>query len=139
MKALTLHQPWATLIAIGAKHIETRSWSTSYRGPLAIHASTNRQYLRYAAAMAQWAGLLWWRFPKPEELPLGAVVAIAELVDCVRMTEENIRQIPADELRFGHFAPGRYMWVLNNVRPLDNPVPARGRQGLWEWDDGGKR
>ena len=38
MKVLTLTQPWATLVAIGAKHIETRSWATSYRGPLAIHA-----------------------------------------------------------------------------------------------------
>ena len=40
MKSLTLTQPWATLVAIGAKRIETRSWSTSYRGPLAIHAAT---------------------------------------------------------------------------------------------------
>src|SRR5574343_1234835 len=39
MKAITLHQPWATLVAIGAKRIETRSWSTNYRGPIAIHAA----------------------------------------------------------------------------------------------------
>lgn len=39
MKALSLWQPWASLVAIGAKTIETRSWSTSYRGPLAIHAA----------------------------------------------------------------------------------------------------
>ncbi len=39
MKAITLHQPWATLVAVGAKRIETRSWATSYRGPLAIHAA----------------------------------------------------------------------------------------------------
>ena len=38
MKAITLTQPWATLVAIGAKRIETRSWRTFYRGPLAIHA-----------------------------------------------------------------------------------------------------
>src|SRR6266567_3747703 len=37
--ALTLTQPFATLVAGGAKHLETRSWSTSYRGPLAIHAA----------------------------------------------------------------------------------------------------
>ena len=42
MKALTLHQPWASLIAIGAKKIETRSWATSYRGPLAIHAAVRK-------------------------------------------------------------------------------------------------
>ena len=45
MKALTLYQPWATLVAIGAKKIETRSWSTPYRGPLAIHAGKCRDYI----------------------------------------------------------------------------------------------
>jgi hypothetical protein len=38
VKAITLQQPWASLIALGAKSVETRSWSTAYRGPLAIHA-----------------------------------------------------------------------------------------------------
>ena len=44
MKALTLHQPWATLVAVGEKRIETRSWSTDYRGPLAIHAGKARPF-----------------------------------------------------------------------------------------------
>jgi hypothetical protein len=42
VKALTLHQPWASLVAAGVKMIETRSWSTRYRGPLAIHAGAKR-------------------------------------------------------------------------------------------------
>lgn len=46
IKALTLYQPWATLIAIGAKKIETRSWDTKYRGPLAIHASKNEKFMK---------------------------------------------------------------------------------------------
>ena len=37
-KTLTIAQPWATLVAIGAKQIETRSWQTNYRGDIAIHA-----------------------------------------------------------------------------------------------------
>jgi hypothetical protein len=41
---LTLHQPWASLIALGVKTIETRSWSTKYRGPLAIHAGKKVVY-----------------------------------------------------------------------------------------------
>jgi hypothetical protein len=41
MKALSLWQPHATLVAIGAKPYETRSWETSYRGPLAIYATVN--------------------------------------------------------------------------------------------------
>lgn len=39
MWALTLRQPWASLVAIGVKQVETRSWTTAYRGPLAIHSS----------------------------------------------------------------------------------------------------
>ncbi len=39
MKALTLTQPWASLVAVGAKRIETRSWETNYRGTIAIHAA----------------------------------------------------------------------------------------------------
>lgn len=42
MKALSLWQPWATLIQVGVKWIETRSWRTAYRGPLAIHAGCSR-------------------------------------------------------------------------------------------------
>lgn len=39
MRAITLTQPWSSLVARGQKKIETRSWQTSYRGPLAIHAA----------------------------------------------------------------------------------------------------
>ena len=39
MKAISIHQPWASLIAFGEKRFETRSWKTDYRGPLLIHAS----------------------------------------------------------------------------------------------------
>ena len=39
MKLISLWEPWATLMALGAKKVETRSWDTNYRGLLAIHAS----------------------------------------------------------------------------------------------------
>ncbi|OUN01378.1 MAG: hypothetical protein BAA04_07105 [Firmicutes bacterium ZCTH02-B6] len=130
MRGLTVLQPWATLIAIGAKRIETRSWPTSYRGPVLIHAGKSREYL-HVAVFAGWAGPLWGRFPKPEQLPLGAVVAVADLVDCVQMTEAYIAKVPMDERRFGYYLPGRYAWHLANVRALDKPVPAQGQRGLW--------
>ena len=56
MKALTITQPWATLIAIGAKRFETRGWSTPYRGPLAIHAGKNLAPVVVSAACASSAG-----------------------------------------------------------------------------------
>ena len=43
MKALTIQQPWASVITMGVKTIETRSWSTKYRGPLAIHAGLTQK------------------------------------------------------------------------------------------------
>jgi len=50
VKTLTLSQRWATLVALGAKRIETRSWRTSYRGPLAIHAATSVEGSLHSAA-----------------------------------------------------------------------------------------
>lgn len=125
MKALTLWQPWATLIAIGAKSIETRSWGTSYRGPLAIHAA-NRD-------LAYHEMILFENLLKGVIMPLSRVVAICELVDVQRIDYEwpHLSQL---ERRLGDFSIGRYAWLLRGVQPLDPPVPARGRQGLWDWE-----
>jgi hypothetical protein len=92
VKALTIRQPWATLIALGVKMIETRSWRTNYRGPIAIHAGKVLTYLE-DDQIGEWAigtdhadrAVLYpWRHPWDEQpLPLGAVVATATLTDCV--------------------------------------------------------
>ena len=96
MKALSLWQPWATLVAIGAKKNETRSWETLYRGPLAIHAAktwsgklaklavTNP----YSQAMRD-AGESVTHFKPGDALPKGHVVCTVDLTDCVRITEKN--------------------------------------------------
>ncbi|HAK73370.1 MAG TPA: hypothetical protein DCP36_06840 [Sporomusaceae bacterium] len=71
------------------------------------------------------------------DTPFGKVLAIAELVDCVEMSNERIaawKDLYGDnEIAFGHFEPGRYAWILSNVRRIE-PVPAKGRQQLWEWE-----
>lgn len=134
MKTLSLTQPWATLVAIGAKHFETRSWSTSYRGPIAIHAS--KRFPRDAIAICfeqpfgkvlHASGIV-----TPSELPLGAVIAIAELVD-IQPTARILGILSDQEDAFGDYSPGRYAWHLTNVRKLPEPVPARGSLGLWDW------
>lgn len=145
MKAITLWQPWASLVAIGAKKIETRGWPTKYRGPLAIHAGVKPWHLtlmqgnpslqdavirafggepNHAKGSAQGGNF---------DLRYGAVIAIADLVDCIEMTSENIAQVYPHEREFGYYEPGRFMWILANVRRID-PVPATGRQGLWNWE-----
>ena len=133
MKALSLLQPYASLIAVGAKKIETRSWSTKYRGPLAIHASRSNKnrllrYLEPFLTRLKGIGLL----------PLGAIVATCDLVDCIKMTPEFIDLVKSAkgyEIDFGVYAVGRCAWILENIKPLEKPIPAKGKLSLWEWED----
>lgn len=118
---ISLHQPWASLIAHGQKTYETRSWSTKYRGSIAIHAAKKVP-----------GNLL--SLPCTRELvPLGAVVAIADLVDCIEMSEEFIAAQSDLERSVGDWSPGRFAWQLVNVRPIV-PIPAKGKQGLFKWE-----
>lgn len=140
MKALTLWQPWATLVAIGAKRIETRSWSTNYRGPLAIHAAkrVNKKDLRlcfrdpFFESLTQ-AGyrLIAYHLFKGNTLSHGAIVATCDLVDIQQIDRDFV--LPTEpELSFGDFTLGRYAWFLDNIEELKEPIPCKGAQRLWE-------
>lgn len=133
MKALTMTQPWATLVAIGAKRIETRSWYTPYRGPLAIHAakgwSRDDTLLCFEEPFS--TALLAAGIKTPGDLPLGAVVATAYLY-AVTLTQKVTFEYDA-ERPFGDFTPGRHAWWLRDVVALPEPIPARGSLGLWDW------
>lgn len=142
MKAITIIQPYAELIARGDKRVENRTWVTHYRGPLAIHAGVARSYQGCdVRAIAETHGV------DASELVFGCVVAVAELVDCVKMAENRGRDsqrqpfvVPvwAREkypwLIDHHYATGPVCWVLQNVRRLSEPVRAVGWQGLWDID-----
>jgi len=141
MKALTLWQPWATLVAIGAKKVETRSWGTNYRGPLAIHAAkrVNKKDLGlcfenpFFESLTQGGyRLIAYHLFKGNTLPHGAIVATCELVDVQRIDRDFV--LPAEpELSFGDFTLGRYAWFLANIEELKEPIPYKGAQGLWEF------
>lgn len=158
MKAITLTQPWATLVSIGAKRIETRSWGTSYRGPLAIHAAKGfplwaREFtlepVCYNAVKARYSAREIAQHAKGlRAYPLGCVLATCRLVDCIQMRELHYGPDgePAgilgkytgmlngcDEREFGDYAYGRYAWILADVQSLPVPVPAKGALSLWEW------
>jgi activating signal cointegrator 1 len=162
MKVLTLTQPYATLVAIGAKQIETRSWATSYRGPLAIHAGKGPGLLGSYKAMLDLCGTQpffdalmpivpnYNRYCDRESifdlLPVGAIVAVCELVCCKLITGGRDRDgwygvagrdwpITDQERAFGDYSDGRYAWLLADIRALPEPIPARGAQGLWSWAD----
>lgn len=102
MKALSVKQPWANLIAAGAKTIETRTWATDYRGELLIVSSR-----------------------KPPIEPAGCAVAIANLVDSRPMTRED------ENAACCELYPRAVAWVLKDVRPV-SPFPIRGQLGIYE-------
>jgi len=142
MKALTLWQPWATLVAIGAKKIETRSWKTNYRGPLAIHAAkrVNRETLHlcftepfFDALTGAGIRLIAQHVFRGNVLPRGAIVATCMLRQVVEITERNASGLKDLELSFGDFTPGRYAWFLDDVEELPESIPAKGKRGLWKW------
>ena len=151
MKALSLTQPWAQLIAIHAKKIETRSWRTSFRGVLAIHAAKGlgpvggKRGLRelcatepfYSALQAHADAQSWTDLKDLVErtlMPLGAVVAAGQLVRCEPTVGSAIWMPKRDtpEYAFGDYSPGRFMWMLDEVEPLRVPVRCGGALGLWE-------
>ncbi len=137
--AISLWQPWATLIAIGAKQHETRGWSTKHRGRILIHASkrwttsltvvSTSDRFRQALERASVTFTPTSRAPGCG-LPLGAFVAEAELVQVIPTEDVDVAP-DADERYFGDFSPGRFAWRLANVHRLAVPVPYCGRQGLF--------
>jgi hypothetical protein len=128
VRAITLYQPWASLIALGFKVHETRTWSTSYRGAMLIHAGMARsreldRMTRSADAVLCQAG-----YPAlPPDLPRGAVVAIADLVDCLRTEATQ----PRDDLdhAFGDWG-ARPLRLAAGGRPaLEGAGPGAGEDG----------
>lgn len=130
MKALTLYQPWASLMAMGVKKNETRPRRTNHRGPLAIHAAKSvvdvQAFFRFKAE-GHFRGF------NLKDLPLWAVVAIVDVKDCIKITEENRPQGP--ELIFGDYTPGRFMYRTELVKVFKKPIPMSGKQGFWNIDD----
>ncbi len=145
MRCISLWQPWATLMASGAKRIETRAWAPRglRTGQLvAIHAAKrwtaeerelcqyDRDFMR-ALALATERGL--WNLANP---PLGCVVAIARFDKAIPVYKFFNGDAPGyltgDEDVFGNYSPNRYGWVFSEVRPLQ-PIPLRGAQGLFDW------
>lgn len=150
MKAITLWQPWATAVARGSKRMETRSWRTSYKGPLAIHAAKrcDKDELVFYRSHWNWCGALGLAMavakPLWEELPFGAIVAVATLKFCIqtdRLTLGDLdqkRQVRDGyewcERQLGDYTLGRWAWVLEDVTQIE-PIPWKGRQGLFEIPD----
>lgn len=135
MKALTIWQPYASLIAVGAKKYETRSWRTDYRGLIAIHAAlrpmgwiiehTDEAVLQIAARIFGTEAMM--------DLPNGKIVAFGRLTDCLLMTPELIEGQTPQEIALGDWTSGRYAWRIEDVEAVE-PIDIKGKQGLWTLD-----
>lgn len=129
MKVLSLTEPCATLIKEKKKLIETRSWKTSYRGELYIHASSTKIPKE-------------WRENKElmnlvNDIPLnyGNIICKCKLVDCIYMTQEFIEKIKENHQEYicGIYEVGRYAWILKNIEVI-KPISTKGHLGVWNYE-----
>lgn len=142
MKTISLWQPWATLMASGAKRIETRSWKPNglkHGELLAIHAAKRwtaeerdiceDSPFRECLGEAAMRGL--WDLDKP---PLGCMVAVARFDRTVPTLGGGIDwdNMSDEEYAFGNYSAGRFAWFFSEVRPL-LPISAKGAQGIFDW------
>ena len=128
MKALSLWQPWATLVAAGVKLHETRHWETKYRGRIAIHAAKTMDLAGAPDLLCEAVSGPYWT----QDLPRGVVVAVAHLTTCDPAERVADHLTQADRAA-GNFARGRFAWRLERVQRLIQPIPLIGRQGLFNW------
>lgn len=135
MRALSLWQPWASLIAFGAKRFETRSYAMGVKGELAIHAAKkqDRDCLGLCLEEPFRSALVGGGIEKIGDLPFGAVVARVKILGCHRV--EDVRDsLSAEERAFGDYRDGRFAWEFELIEKFDDPIPARGAQGFWFWN-----
>src|SRR5690349_19214533 len=131
IKCLSLWEPWATLMALGHKRVETRSWYTSHRGPLLICASKRRNVRELAELFSkgrQEAGKdspFTLALRRPEDrvvadivnrLAFGMAVAVVDLVDCCPTAA--LEDVDEPERSFGDYSRGRYAWITDDLRPI---------------------
>lgn len=131
MKVLSLTEPFATLIKEKKKYIETRSWKTSYRGELYIHASSTK-------IPAPWKDnkeLM--NLVNDVSLNYGNIICKCRLVDCIYMTDEFVTKMKKEnhqEYICGIYEVGRYAWILENIEVIEFPIQAKGHLGIWVFD-----
>ena len=156
MKAISLWQPYATLLAGGAKSVETRGWHMSHRGPLLVHAAKKWDgrladlcRLNVFATALERCG-----YSSSTALPFGAIVGAVEVVDCVPVERVAFQDrddlsglidltppggpglwVGPTERAFGDYTARRYAILCRNARAFREPVPCKGQQMLWDVPD----
>lgn len=129
MKGITIHQPWAWAIAAGHKRIENRTWSVSYRGPIAIHAGKSKSSIVIASEFCLDRGI---EPPSREDLVFGKIIAVARLIDVVDYAPAHSLWEDANNVQSDPWAFGPKCWILDDIQPLTEPVEYKGNTTLWK-------
>ena len=132
MKAITLYEPYASLMAIGAKRNETRGCRTTHRGDIAIHAAKTDHGTPESIVPAVIKAYRDRQVPTPATM--GCIVAVVDLWDVQPSKRLNqtllADQSSAEELQFGNYLPCRFIYRTHTLRRLAKPVPCRGFQSI---------
>ncbi|HEX6548228.1 MAG TPA: ASCH domain-containing protein [Candidatus Dormibacteraeota bacterium] len=128
MRALSIRHPFIDVILAGTKPVEVRAYATLHRGDLLLHASGSYSYLeKEELARLRAAGH---EVPDPTKATRGALVGVAQLTDCHRMTEADwSRALIAP--REGTW----WAWELEAVEAFPEPIPYPGRLFMFEVED----
>jgi len=150
MRVITLWQPWCSLILSGAKVFETRSWAPSVDvigQKIAIHAAARAPFTDLHSepnkAITDVLGVGW-----QQSLPRGVILLTATVAGAYQI--ESVSQFGDAFIgksvegspylksfvidHFGDYTPGRWVWKLEDVSPVDPPVPFKGKQGWGKWE-----
>ena len=119
MKALSIRQPWAWLIANGYKDIENRNWHTRFRGRIYIHAGKRFDNDAIGWLIDRGLAPIKTVIPDIDDIPRGAIIGEVDIVDCVTHSSSP-------------WFVGTYGFVLANVEQYDKPIPCRGKLGFFE-------
>lgn len=114
-RCVTVCQPWASGIVASDKDIENRTWYTSHRGPLLIHAGMSKQWFG-SRGVNELPGL-----GRDEDLPRGLIIGVVTMTGCV----------PVAEVAGRKYAEGPYCWLLSERRQFERPIAYTGAQGLF--------
>lgn len=145
MKVLSLKQPWASLIGIGAKKWETRSWKPSIamhyllqKDGMLIHSSA--KFGKMEVGLMTFPPFSQYR-EKIGSFPLGRIICwvrVGRIIPTTQWLDDNrlsVYTVNAEEREFGNYESARWAWEITEVIKLENSIPARGALSLWDYDE----
>lgn len=128
MKVLTIKQPWASLIMLGLKKYEFRSWKTDYRGELLIHAGKGIDK----------DGMERLKKYIPEDIPYEGIIGKVRLIDCIKTSSEFYDKVQKEnkDIYAKSVFNQDYAWQMEVIEVYDNPIKVKGKLRLWNYEGG---